>query len=83
MTAAEVTAAAKSTVPKGRSFAHHARHHARRERGFKAEPECDRRCENFSHPTSHGALLPVPAELYPFSVAHSQRTDGSARSAQS
>jgi arylsulfatase A-like enzyme len=52
---------AGSTVPKGKSFAHlarHARHNARRERGFETEPERDRRCKNFSHPTSHGGLLP-------------------------
>jgi hypothetical protein len=59
---AEMTAAAESTVPKGESFASHARHHTRRERYFEAEPERHRRCENFRHPTSHGVLLP-PAEL--------------------
>lgn len=58
----EMTAAAESTVPKGESFAAHARHHTRRERYFEAEPERNRRCENFRHPTSHGVLLP-PAEL--------------------
>jgi hypothetical protein len=58
MTTTEMTAAAGSTVPKGKSFAHYARHHARRERGFETEPECDRRCENFSDPTSHGGLVP-------------------------
>jgi hypothetical protein len=54
---AEMSAAAESTVPKGNSFTHQARHHARRERCFEAEPECHYRCENFRHPTSHGALL--------------------------
>jgi hypothetical protein len=58
MTTTEMTAAAGSTVPKGKSFAHYVRHHARRERGFETEPECDRRCENFSDPTSHGGLVP-------------------------
>ena len=58
MTTTEMTAAAESTVPKGKSFAHHTRHHARRERCFETEPERDRRCENFSHPTSHGGLVP-------------------------
>ncbi len=67
VTATEVTAAAGST----KSFAHRARHHARRERGFETEPERDRRCENFSHPTSHGGLLPPRC---------SKRVDGSARS---
>jgi hypothetical protein len=57
MTTTEMTAAAESTVPKGKGFAHHTRHHARRERCFETEPERDRRCENFCHPTSHGALL--------------------------
>jgi hypothetical protein len=61
--AAETTEmTADSTVPKGESFASHARHHTRRERYFEAEPERHRRCENFRHPTSHGVLLP-PAEL--------------------
>jgi hypothetical protein len=58
ITTTEMTAAAGSTVPKGKSFAHYARHHARRERGFETEPECDRRCENFSDPTSQGGLVP-------------------------
>jgi hypothetical protein len=55
---AEVTATTESTVPKGKCFAHHARHRTRRKRGFEAEPERDRRSENFHHTASHGALLP-------------------------
>jgi hypothetical protein len=74
MTTTEMTAAAGSTVPKGKSFAHHARHarhHARRERCFETEPERDRRCENFSHPTSHGGLVPPRcATMIPLSVAY-------------
>jgi hypothetical protein len=71
MTTTEMTAAAESTVPKGKSFAHHTRHHARRERCFETEPERDRRCENFSHPTSHGGLLPPRcATMIPLSVAY-------------
>ncbi|MGH6851037.1 MAG: hypothetical protein ACREDD_11420 [Methylocella sp.] len=54
---AEVTAAA--AVPKGKSFAHDPRRHARRERGLEAEPERQRRCENFPDPTNHCALLPA------------------------
>ena len=52
--AAEMAAAAESTVPKGKSFAYPARHLTRRERYFEAEPERDRRCQNFRPPTSHG-----------------------------
>jgi hypothetical protein len=85
MTAAEtseMTAAAGSTVPKGKSFAHHARHaSARRERGFETEPERDRRCENFSHPTSHGGLLPPRCgTMIPSLLRTHQRLGGSARS---
>jgi hypothetical protein len=76
MTAAEMTAApataemtAAAAVPKGKSFAYHARHHTRRERYFEAEPERDRCRENFRHPTSHGGLLPPALRNYdPLSV---------------
>jgi hypothetical protein len=76
MTAAEMTAAAGSTVPKGKSFAHHARHHARRERGFETEPERDRRCENFRLPTSHGGFLPPPCGTMIPSLSRTQPTHG-------
>jgi hypothetical protein len=67
--AAEMTAAA--AVPKGKSFAYHARHHTRRERYFEAEPERQRCCENFPHPTSHGGLLPPALRNYdPLSIAY-------------
>jgi hypothetical protein len=81
MTTAEMTAAAESTVPESKSFAYRARHHTRCERGFETEPERDRRCENFSHPTSHGDLLPPRCgTMTSLRCAHSQRMDGSARS---
>jgi hypothetical protein len=68
--AAEMTAAA-AAVPKGKSFAYHARHHTRRERYFKAEPKRHRRCENFPHPTSHSGLLPPALRNYnPLSIAY-------------
>ena len=57
---AEVTATTKSTVPKGKCFAHHARHHARRKRGFEAEPERDRRCENFQPYGESWRSSPLP-----------------------
>jgi hypothetical protein len=66
---AKVTASAEPTMPKGKGFAHRARHHARRERGFETEPERDRRRENFCRPTSHGARLPPRLRNYdPHSV---------------
>jgi hypothetical protein len=77
--AAEVPAAAEPTVPtvpKGKGFAHHARHHARRERGFDTEPERDRRCENFCHPPSHDGLLPPAAETVIPSLLRTQPTHG-------
>jgi hypothetical protein len=60
--AAAKVAAAESTVP-SMSFAHHPRHTSRRERRRKAEPEHDRRCESFRHPTGHSAFLHAPADL--------------------
>jgi hypothetical protein len=77
--AAEVTTAAEVTaaVPTGKGFAHH----TRRERSFETEPERDRRCENFCHPTRHHTPFPLPLRnLYPHSGVRSQRVNGSRRS---
>jgi hypothetical protein len=53
--AAEVTASAKATAPKGKGFAHH----PWRERAFETEPERDRRYTNFCHSTRHRAPFPL------------------------
>jgi hypothetical protein len=63
MTAAPAKVTAAPAAPKGKSFSHRPRHHARRKRGFEAEPKRDRRYENFRDPASHGALLRAPVEL--------------------